>query len=186
MLQHKRFLQQAGWQICSLLQDKNTKTSASLKHKWLNVFCHSAKWNANYAEWTSWSTYREADTEMWRSTAMVLPPGVTAKRRLRAFKVDVLIHTRWIIIRHPTTTRGESNHQLISCCGSVITRLIIITVCVLLTQKKSVRMSCWIWISSWSSGDTWCWNIPSPASYSSAKWQHDMRPVQFRGPDPIK
>lgn len=38
---------------------------------------------------------------------MVLPPGVTAKRRLRAFKVYVLVHTRRIIICHPTITHRK-------------------------------------------------------------------------------
>lgn len=36
---------------------------------------------------------READREMWRSTAMFLSPGVAAKRRLRAFEVYILVHT---------------------------------------------------------------------------------------------
>lgn len=53
------------------------------------------------SEWNLWGTYREADREMWRFTALVLPPGIAAKRRLRAFKVYVLIHTRRIIICHP-------------------------------------------------------------------------------------
>lgn len=78
--------------------------------------------------WNSWSTYREADREMWRSTAMVLPPGITAKRRLRAFKVYVLVHTWWIIC-HSTTTHRENIYdtkKLIFCyLLSVITCLII-------------------------------------------------------------
>lgn len=46
-------------------------------------------------------------------------------------------------------------------------------------------MSCWVWTSSWSSGDIWYWNIPSPSSYSSTKWQNRKRQNQFRGQDPI-
>ncbi len=66
---------------------------------------------------------------MWRSTAMVLPPGITAKRRLRAFKVYVLVHTWWIIC-HPITTQKifMTKHMnifnLFSACGSVMTCLI--------------------------------------------------------------
>lgn len=55
-------------------------------------------------------TYREADREKWTSTATVLPPGVTAKRRLRAFEIDVLVHTGRVVICHPTVTHTENIH----------------------------------------------------------------------------
>lgn len=64
--------------------------------------------------------YLQRGRETWRSAAVVLPPGVTAKRRLRTFKVDVLVHTRRIVVRHPVTTRSESDHQQYFCCGAVI------------------------------------------------------------------
>ena len=60
-------------------------SSASLKHKWLDVIVKT-RWNERGG------TYKEADRESWRSTSMVLPPGVAAERRLRAFKVYVLVH----------------------------------------------------------------------------------------------
>ena len=83
---------------------------------------------------------------------MVLPPGVTAKRRLRAFKVYVLVHTRRIIVCHPMITYRRQ--QLIYYYGSVITSSIIKSMmCVILTQKKSVRMPYWVWTLSWSSED---------------------------------
>lgn len=49
---------------------------------------------------------KEADSNV--ELLKALPPGVTAKRRLRTFKVYVLINTR-IIVCHPTTTEKRSN-----------------------------------------------------------------------------
>lgn len=56
-----------------------------------------------------WGTYREAGGGTRRSAQMLLPPGVTAKRRLRGFKVDILIHARWIVVRHAVTRFRENN-----------------------------------------------------------------------------
>lgn len=39
-------------------------------------------------------TYREAGGRTRRAAQMLLSPGVAAKRRLRGFKVDVLVHAR--------------------------------------------------------------------------------------------
>lgn len=69
-------------------------------------------------------TYREADRETWRSTAVLLSPGVATEGRLRGSKVDVLIHTRWVIVRHPATPHKHKNNH------PPVVVLIIGTVCV--------------------------------------------------------
>lgn len=72
---------------------------------------------------------------MWRSTALVLPPGVAAKRRLRAFKVYVLIHTRRIIICHPAIR--HRHHHPTNCSVSVNTCLITTTaLCSTYTEEE--------------------------------------------------
>lgn len=167
------FFHQVVSQISSLLQDTDTKKSAILIHEWQNdsraVKCRQRRMKS--------VRYLQRGRETWRSAAVVLPPGVTAERRLRTFKVDVLVHTGRIVVRHPVTTRSVSDQQQHNFQKS--------SLCVSLTQKKSAKMSCWIWISSWSSGDIWCWNTPSLSSCSSAKWQQDMRPFQSAASDCI-
>ena len=49
---------------------------------------------------------------------MLLPPGVTAKGRLRGFKVDILVHTRRIVVRHAVTRFGEKNGQGVKSFGT--------------------------------------------------------------------
>lgn len=61
----------------------------------------------------------ERQTERCGGPVMVLPPGVTAKRRLRAFKVYVLVHTWWIIVCHPTITYTEQFIYCFSWCNDV-------------------------------------------------------------------
>lgn len=51
-------------------------------------------------------TYSEA--QHVGSTLVVLPPGVAAERRLRGFKIDVLVHTGRIIVCHSETKHKEA------------------------------------------------------------------------------
>lgn len=81
-------------------------------------------------------TYREADRETWRSTAALLPPGVAAERRLRTSKVDVLIHTRRVIVRHPATPRKK---KIITHPFSAVVVLIIRTLCVYVSNVHRRR-----------------------------------------------
>lgn len=63
----------------------------------IQLFYHSTKWDdavtnvLGQEDASRTLTEKQARAER-RSTASVLPPGVAAKRRLRAFEVDVLVH----------------------------------------------------------------------------------------------
>lgn len=134
--------------------------------------CRNCPNTANAAGWRRWGTHRETGRGTRRSARMFLPPGVTAKRCLRGFKVDILVHARWIVVRRAVTRFRENNQRLnLELRHSA-------NITALLTRKRSERRPCWIWIWNWSSEDIWCWNIPSLLAYSSAQ-QHKKTKQSF-------